>query len=301
MAMDEPPADLWDRIWLPRRPLATDDPTTGLTRTSRTQALDRRLIETNPTALTSLLAVDVDHPDALIRALWDRADWLPTVVTENPGNGHAHAIWALTAPVATTEYAHRRPLALAAAVTEGLRRSVDGDPAFGGLITKNPLNQDWIAHWVTSHTYGLRELAGHLDDADLMPPTSWRRARRRNPVGLGRNCTIFETARTWAYREARRIRQRHETATPQDSHDLHQVITSTVRDLNQNFSDPLPSSETRAIATSIHKWITTRFYGWTDTRLTSTATFITIQSARGKKSRASRWSASEKRIEDFLS
>ena len=169
MAMDEPPTDLWDRIWLPRRPLATDDPTTGLTRTSRTLALDRRLIETNPAALTSLLAVDVDHPDALIRALWDRADWLPTVVTENPTSGHAHAIWALTAPVATTEYAHRRPLALAAAVTEGLRRSVDGDPAFGGLITKNPLNQDWIAHWVTSHTYGLNELAGHLDDADLMP------------------------------------------------------------------------------------------------------------------------------------
>jgi hypothetical protein len=293
MATDEPPTDLWDRIWLPQRPLATDDPTTGLTRTSRTQALDRRLIETNPTALTSLLAVDVDHPDALIRALWDRADWLPTVVTENPGNGHAHAIWALTAPVATTEYAHRRPLALAAAVTEGLRRSVDGDPAFGGLITKNPLNQDWIAHWVTNHTYGLKELAGHLDDADLMPPASWRRARRRNPVGLGRNCCLFETARTWAYREAR-----HHWGDPDG---LHRAITTTVRDLNQNFSDPLPSSETRAIATSIHKWITTKSRIWKDGPATYEATFITIQSARGKKSRASRWSASEKRIEAFLS
>ena len=293
MAMDEPPTDLWDRIWLPRRPLATDDPTTGLTRTSRTQALDRRLIETNPTALTSLLAVDVDHPDALIRALWDRADWLPTVVTENPGNGHAHAIWALTAPVATTEYAHRRPLALAAAVTEGLRRSVDGDPAFGGLITKNPLNGNWSTHWVTSHTYGLNELAGHLDDADLMPPTSWRRARRKNPVGLGRNCTIFETARTWAYREAR-----HHWGDPDG---LHRAIATTVRDLNAGFSDPLPSSETRAIATSIHKWITTKSRIWKDGPATYEATFITIQSARGKKSRASRWSASEKRIEDFLS
>lgn len=293
MAMDEPPTDLWDRIWLPRRPLATDDPTTGLTRTSRTLALDRRLIETNPAALTSLLAVDVDHPDALIRALWDRANWLPTVVTENPGNGHAHAIWALTAPVATTEYAHRRPLALAAAVTEGLRRSVDGDPAFGGLITKNPLNQDWIAHWVTSHTYGLNELAGHLDDADLMPPASWRRARRRNPVGLGRNCCLFETARTWAYREAR-----HHWGDPDG---LHRAIATTVRDLNAGFSDPLPSSETRAIATSIHKWITTKSRIWKDGPATYEATFITIQSARGKKSRASRWSASKKRIEDFLS
>ena len=289
MAMDEPPTDLWDRIWLPRRPLATDDPTTGLTRTSRTLALDRRLIETNPTALTSLLAVDVDHPDALIRALWDRADWLPTVVTENPGNGHAHAIWALTAPVATTEYAHRRPLALAAAVTEGLRRSVDGDPSYGGLITKNPLNQDWIAHWVTNHTYGLKELAGHLDDADLMPPTSWRRARRRNPVGLGRNCCLFETARTWAYREAR-----HHWGDPDG---LHRAITSTVRDLNQNFSDPLPSSETRAIATSIHKWITTKSRIWKDGPATYEATFITIQSARGKKSGQKRRDISRQREE----
>lgn len=289
MAMDEPPTDLWDRIWLPRRPLATDDPTTGLTRTSRTLALDRRLIETNPTALTSLLAVDVDHPDALIRALWDRADWLPTVVTENPGNGHAHAIWALTAPVATTEYAHRRPLALAAAVTEGLRRSVDGDPAFGGLITKNPLNQDWIAHWVTSHTYGLNELAGHLDDADLMPPASWRRARRRNPVGLGRNCCLFETARTWAYREAR-----HHWGDPDG---LHRAIATTVRDLNAGFSDPLPSSETRAIAASIHKWITTKSRIWKDGPATYEATFITIQSARGKKSGQKRRDISRQREE----
>jgi hypothetical protein len=289
MAMDEPPTDLWDRIWLPRRPLATDDPTTGLTRTSRTLALNRRLIETNPDALTSLLAVDVDHPDALIRALWDRADWLPTVVTENPGNGHAHAIWALTAPVATTEYAHRRPLALAAAVTEGLRRSVDGDPSYGGLITKNPLNQDWIAHWVTSHTYGLNELAGHLDDADLMPPASWRRARRRNPVGLGRNCCLFETARTWAYREAR-----HHWGDPDG---LHRAIATTVRDLNAGFSDPLPSSETRAIATSIHKWITTKSRIWKDGPATYEATFITIQSARGKKSGQKRRDISRQREE----
>lgn len=289
MAMDEPPADLWDRIWLPRRPLATDDPTTGLTRTSRTLALDRRLIETNPAALTSLLAVDVDHPDALIRALWDRADWLPTVVTENPTSGHAHAIWALTAPVATTEYAHRRPLALAAAVTEGLRRSVDGDPSYGGLITKNPLNGKWSTHWVTNHTYGLNELAGHLDDADLMPPASWRRTRRKNPVGLGRNCTIFETARTWAYREAR-----HHWGDPDG---LHRAIATTVRDLNQNFSDPLPSSETRAIATSIHKWITTKSRIWKDGPATYEATFITIQSARGKKSGQKRRDISRQREE----
>ena len=36
-----------------------------------------------------------------------------------------------------------------------------------------------------------------------MPPPSWKRTRRKNPVGLGRNCALFESARTWAYREIR--------------------------------------------------------------------------------------------------
>lgn len=73
-----------------------------------------------------------------MRALWDRKDWLPNAVVENPANGHAHAVWALSEPVTRTEYAARKPLAYAAAVTEGLRRSVDGDAAYSGLITKNP-------------------------------------------------------------------------------------------------------------------------------------------------------------------
>lgn len=39
----------------------------------------------------------------------------------------------------------RRPLAYAASVTEGLRRAVDGDKAYSGLITKNPLHEGWAA------------------------------------------------------------------------------------------------------------------------------------------------------------
>ena len=88
-------------------------------------------------------------------------------------------------------------------MTEGLRRSVDGDAGYSGLITKNPEHRDWEATWLTDHLYSLPELEEHLTDHGHMPPPSWQERKRKKPVGLGRNCTLFETARVWAYREIR--------------------------------------------------------------------------------------------------
>lgn len=288
-----PTAQQWEQAWLPLWPLASDDLLEGIYRQSRPEALQRRYVEANPQALSNLLVVDIDHGDAALRALGTRP--LPHVIVENPRNGHAHAVWGLAEPVTRTEYAHRKPVAFAAAVTEGLRRAVDGDQAYSGLITKNPMHADWDVQLVTplDALYGLDELAAGLGDS--MPPARWRetRSRRANPVGLGRNCSIFEGARVWAYREARRIRQRHEHPTPQDSADLLRCITREVDERNAAFAEPLPASEARAIAASIHRWITTRFYGWTDSRTVSSATFLTIQSARGKKSGDARRKALE--------
>lgn len=196
-------AQTWEQMWLPLWPLASDDLRAGIYRTARKDARGRRYIEANPRSLSNLLVVDVDHEDALMRALWDRQDWLPNAVVENPENGHAHAVWALQEPVTRTEYAQRKPLAFAAAVTEGLRRSVDGDAAYSGLITKNPEHGSWHTSWTSDRLYSLGELASRLEEAGHMPAPAWRRSRRRAPVGLGRNCSIFETARVWAYREVR--------------------------------------------------------------------------------------------------
>jgi len=113
--------DSWAQLWLPFWPLASDDLREGIYRMSRECALDRRYVEANPQAVSNLLVVDVDHGDAALRALSNRP--LPNAVVENPTNGHAHAVYALAEPVTRTEYAHRKPLAYAAAVTEGLRRN----------------------------------------------------------------------------------------------------------------------------------------------------------------------------------
>lgn len=103
----------WAAVWLPLWPLASDDLMAGLFRGSRASGMRKRWIEANPQSVSNLLVVDVDHDDATMRLLWDRKDLQPNVVTVNPANGHAHAIWALQEPVTRTEYARRKPLALA--------------------------------------------------------------------------------------------------------------------------------------------------------------------------------------------
>ncbi len=240
-------------------------------------AMTRWYVEANPSAISNLLVVDVDHSDAVLRAVSSVGSHpMPNAVVENPVNGHAHAVWALAEAVTRTEYARRKPLAYAAAVTEDLRRALDGDAAYSGLMTKNPLHTDWSTEWLhgSLHTLGGLEesLGGH------MPAARWRETKRfrTNITGLGRNCSIFETARTWAYREVR-----HHFGSPGT---LHTAIHAEVHTRNTQFAEPLPTVEARAIANSIHRWITTRSRMWKDGAAVYEATFVAIQSARGKKS-----------------
>ena len=265
----------FDQLWLPLWPLASDDLAAGIYRGSRTEGLQRRYVEANPHALSNLLVVDIDHNDAELRALSGKAK--PTAVVSNRRNGHAHGVWALAEPVTRTEYGSRKATAYAAAVVEGLRRDVDGDKGYSGLMTKNPTHDDWETLWLaSSHDASNLWTLDQLKEAlgNQMPPQRWRRGRK--VVGLGRNCTIFETARTWAYREIR-----HHFEDPQG---LSKSIHSHVHALNNEFSEPLPLSEANGIATSIHRWITTRSNIWRDGAAVYEATFTAIQSARGHKS-----------------
>ncbi|CAM5245570.1 hypothetical protein SCYAM73S_00418 [Streptomyces cyaneofuscatus] len=166
-----------------------------------------------------------------------------------------------------------------------------GEP-YSGLMTKNPLHVDWSTEWLHGglHTLGGLEeaLSGH------MPSARWRETKRfrTNITGLGRNCSIFETARTWAYREVR-----HHFGNPGT---LHTAIHAEVHTRNAEFTEPLPAVEARAIANSIHRWITTRSRMWKDGAAVYEATFVSIQSARGKKSGKARAARRDERAAAML-
>lgn len=293
MTVQDEAAVQWDQLWLPLWPLASDDLVRGVYRMARGDALQRRYIETNPKAFSNLLVVDIDHPDAALRALSSIGSHpMPNAIVSNPVNGHAHAVWALSEPVTRTEYARRKPLAYAAAITEGLRRAVDGDAGYSGLLTKNPVHASWDVEWISGDLRSLSELESRLEAN--MPPPRWREAskRRGDIAGLGRNCALFESARHWAYREVR-----HHFGNP---HTFHTALHAGVNLRNLDFPQPLPDSETRAIANSIHRWITTQSRIWTDGPTTYEATFTTIQAARSQRAAAKRHNQTETRDQLIL-
>lgn len=276
-------AEQWDQLWLPVYPLASDDFVHGVYRMARGKALGHRYVETNPQALSNLLVVDIDHPDSALRALSAQGNHpLPTAIVENPANGHAHAVWALQEPVTRTERARLKPLTYAAAVVEGLRRAVDGDAAYSGLLTKNPIHEDWETLWLGDRLRSLRQLEEEL--GRHMPPTGWRKSSGGAAVGLGRNCSLFEDSRHWAYRELRNWFG--------DPLGLSTAILGGVQERNQQFAEPLPVTEARAIAASITRWITTKSRLWKDGPVVYDATFTLIQSARSQKAAEKRRASS---------
>jgi hypothetical protein len=296
----QPTLDLptaFDAWYLPRRPLCCDDDYAQLRRRSRADALKHEHIETNPAALVNMLVVDIDAAEGRAMALWEHQGMMPNLVMENPANGHAHAAWVLAAPVCRTDVARLKPLKLARSVTEGLRRSCDGDAGYAGLLMKNPLSGAWSSEITASDAYALDQLRAALEEHGDMPPASWKRTKRARTVGLGRNCTLFDEARTDAYRYVRKLPDR----TAISGEMLREHVRATCHQLNAElFADPLPAREVEDIARSIHKWITTRSRMWRGGAVACEATFIAMQSARGRKGGRENKHDGESRYQKYL-
>ncbi|MGJ0595218.1 replication initiation protein, partial [Bifidobacterium longum subsp. longum] len=156
--------------YLPQRPLCCDADYSLLRRRSRAEALKHTHIETNPSALVNMLVVDIDAAEGRAMALWEHQGMMPNLVMENPANGHAHAAWVLAAPVCRTDVARLKPLKLARSVTEGLRRSCDGDTGYAGLLMKNPLSGAWSSEITAPDAYALDQLRAALEEHGDMPP-----------------------------------------------------------------------------------------------------------------------------------
>ncbi|WP_348650736.1 primase C-terminal domain-containing protein [Corynebacterium propinquum] len=83
---------------------------------------------------------------------------------------------------------------------------------------------------------------------------------------------MFESARTWAYREIS-----YHFGDPQG---LGRIIQEEAQLLNQTqFETPLPVAEVDHIARSIHKWIITKSRMWADGPASYDATFTPIPKA----------------------
>lgn len=233
----------WRERYWHRWALATNRLEDGVRRLPRERALTHRYVETGPGAMTICVVIDVDHPDAALRAFEMPSDHpKPSWVAEGP-TGHAHVGWWLAEPVTRTDAARQAPIRYLARTAEGLRRSLDGDQAYTSLLTRCPVAPGAEVIWGTDRAYSLRDL-GTIHTPRQLP----RKPERSH--GFGRNCTMFDTARHGVY-------GLHDPEQPYA--EWERVVVQHCHAANSAFPEPLPFSEVTASARSISKWVRASF------------------------------------------
>ena len=225
---------------LPWHGFGTNRMAEGLHFMAAPELVQRALIQYQARHSIGWLVYDLDSDTAMLD--WeDRRAPAPNIIAINRTNGHAHLFYALEKPVHDYYGSSAKALRYCAAVDLALTELLGADPGYAKLIAKNPLHDDWLVFTPRADLYDLEELADYVD------LTKYRDKRRRLPVsGLGRNCTLFETLRIWAYRARRQ---------PYLSEEMfrHAVLNHGLV-INTDLIPPLPHSEVRATAKSVAKW-----------------------------------------------
>lgn len=243
---------------LPTRPRCADYLPGPTVVREKMDAVSRLHIQANGPTHLYWLIYDIDRPTAMID--WSERNMpAPNIIVGNPDNGHAHLLYGLEVPVRKAPDAQLKPLRYAAAVERALLAKVDGDYGYAGLICKNPLHPHWIVQTPQDFPYSLTWLADYVD----LRKVDFR--TKADDYGLGRNCTIFNSLRQWAYRN-----RRHFETFPA----WHIACLERATSYN-TFPAPLPFNEIKSTAKSVAKWV------W-ENQAFSKAGFSAIQTKRGK-------------------
>lgn len=259
----------------PRRPWCGQEKYLSRVRPLRT-ALENPYLQLNQPSQAHWLQLDIDRP-AASHAWQDCNLPPPTYVVVNPANGHAQYGYALAEPVCVTEAARPKPLAYLAAIEYAYNRALNADVAFRGPLAKNPLHPAWRL-WEPANdpVYELHDLAEHVE----LPSPALVRAGQLNTeyASLGRNCTLFEQLRQYAYAVIRSYWR----PGGRDAFQAH-VLTRATK-LNASFPAPLGDGEVKSIVRSIVRWV------W---KTLTPGTFRERQAACGRASGAARRSATQ--------
>ena len=242
---------------LPRYPYATDDPRQGMRPRRKERALEHVYIQVGryPHAIFRIV-LDLDEP-----TWWDAMDRIPPTLTiPNPqAPWKAHIVYELDPPVwLSSPEAHEgqgNPFALVREVDALLRAYFGADPAYNGLLGRNPL--------VHPHLIGggkLWDLPSLLEELRDLTPR--RRAQAYlDTATYGRNCTLFDHVRAFAYGVVAMYRGKpngFELFRQAVAHEAHRLNRELFRGHPQG---PLPPNEVGWVVKSVAKWTFYRYRG----------------------------------------
>jgi len=235
---------------LPRYPYATDDPRQGMRPRRKEKALEHVYIQVGryPHAIFRIV-LDLDEP-----TWWDAMDRIPPTLTiPNPrAPWKAHIVYELEPPIwLASPKAHEgqgNPFALVREVDALLRAYFGADPAYNGLLGRNPL-----AH---PHLIGggkLWDLPSLLEELrDLTPKR--RALAYLDTATYGRNSTLFDRVRAFAYGVVAMYRGK-----PNGFELFRQAVAQEAHRLNRELfrghpQGPLPPNEVGWVVKSVAKW-----------------------------------------------
>ncbi|MBK4733697.1 replication initiation protein [Noviherbaspirillum pedocola] len=167
---------------------------------------------------------------------------VPSIITINPEKGTPHYQYELNTPVIFTPNARKEPQQLYEAVTRALIEALQGDRSYDGHLTKNPLCPYWkvIRHDVS---YDLKDFLEYVD----IKNSFWKKPITHDI--LGRNHTLFNNLRFWAYQEVRKHA---------DLENFKLAVEDRAFQINEEFQSypqgQLGTKEVLQIAKSVSRW-----------------------------------------------
>ncbi len=258
---------------LSKKPYCSNDLEFGLQIRNKQVALSKKYIQANTPFNLSWLCFDIDYPCVLETTFKEKILPSPNIIVVNPKNHHSHLLYGIKQQVHLTDNSSIEPIRYAHAIQYALREELKADSGYTGLIIKNPQNDEWHTKELTESLWSLGELAEYLKLPNKIP-------KKEMFIGLGRNCTLFENARYFAYSEVLKYKV---TSTKES---FYYSVLKFIEDTNREFTEPLQHIEYKAIAKSISNW-TWKYYGNKTTQqwfnYVKRTHSVELQSWRGKQ------------------
>lgn len=164
-----------------------------------------------------------------------------------------------------TDAGRQQPVRFAAAVEHAYMLALKADIGYSGTICKNPLHDRWRTQIHRQTPYDLQEMADYVD----LPKKITKRQLIESP--MGRNVTVFDRLREWAYRNIRHYRE----GCREEWMRAVELQASAFND----FPTSLPRNEVGHIARSVGKWVWRNFNP--SAIAESDAKFSALQAHRG--------------------
>lgn len=269
---------------LPHKPKCVNEYGEGVKHNIRSidHALRHRHIQPNTKTLVWRLVFDIDRPGAAFA--WEDANLPPfSWAATNPQNGHAHVAYELEIPVSLLDKT-TKAARLLLAIKHELAMRLGADMAFAGNICKNPIHRAWKTIEFRKESYSLGELSEWVD-------ISQRRAKTNLDTDsdsylIGRNVTLFDHLRKWAYRAVRefwgpgdRAKTRWMQAVERQAEEIWDADEINWSSANQAFTQ----AERRQIARSVGCYTWERFTPRSFADYVARTHTSEIQRARGAK------------------